>query len=184
MVGADGSGAPPSLRPSGLSGVGWADVCDVLGLSTGPFPEATVADLAPYVPTQSWPSPAQLTRLAELFRQAERPLVIVGGSTWDLERRVSEHNLGLGAAYTRRRRPVELVWAGDYERVDEAYAMEKRIQGWSRAKRQALIDGRTDELTPLSSRSWAARRARATSTDQGGPASRPGQSGDQGRGAS
>ncbi|NYE36453.1 putative GIY-YIG superfamily endonuclease [Nocardioides cavernae] len=31
------------------------------------------------------------------------------GSTWDLERRVSEHNLGLGAAYTRRRRPVTLV---------------------------------------------------------------------------
>jgi putative endonuclease len=82
------------------------------------------------------------------------------GSTWDLERRVSEHNLGIGAAYTRRRRPVELVWAADYDRVDEAYAMEKRIQGWSRAKRQALIDGRTDELTTLSSRSWAATRAR------------------------
>ena len=89
------------------------------------------------------------------------------GSTVDLERRVSEHNLGLGAAYTRRRRPVELVWAGDYERVDEAYAMEKRIQGWSRAKRQALIDGRTDDLTPLSSRSWAATRAREKAGDQG-----------------
>ena len=93
------------------------------------------------------------------------------GSTWDLERRVSEHNLGIGAAYTRRRLPVELVWAGDYERVDEAYAMEKRIQGWSRAKRQALIDGRTEDLTPLSSRSWAARRARAKPCDQGGEVS-------------
>jgi len=82
------------------------------------------------------------------------------GSTWDLERRVSEHDLGLGAAYTRRRRPVELVWSAAYDRVDEAYAMEKRIQGWSRAKRQALIDGRTDALAGLSSRSWAARRAR------------------------
>ena len=82
------------------------------------------------------------------------------GSTWDLERRLGEHNLGLGAAYTRRRRPVSLVWCGDYERIDEAYAMEKRIQGWSRAKRQALIDGRTDDLTPLSSRSWAAEQAR------------------------
>lgn len=45
MVGADGSGAPPSLRPSGLSGVGWTDVCDVLGLSTGPVAEATVSGL-------------------------------------------------------------------------------------------------------------------------------------------
>ncbi|GAA5133722.1 hypothetical protein GCM10023339_69740 [Alloalcanivorax gelatiniphagus] len=82
------------------------------------------------------------------------------GSTWDLERRVSEHNLGLGAAYTRRRTPVELVWAAAYDRVDEAYAMEKRIQGWSRAKRQALVDGRTDDLPGLASRSWAAVRAR------------------------
>ena len=32
------------------------------------------------------------------------------GSTWDLERRVGEHNLGLGAEYTRRRRPV--CWSG------------------------------------------------------------------------
>ena len=82
------------------------------------------------------------------------------GSTWDLERRVGEHSLGLGAAYTRRRRPVELVWSAWYDRVDEAYAAEKQIQGWSRAKRQALIDGRTELLSVLSSRSWASRRAR------------------------
>ena len=83
------------------------------------------------------------------------------GSTWDLERRIFEHNEGVGAAYTRRRRrPVRLVWAGEFERIDEAFAMEKRIQGWSRAKRQALIDDRTEELSALSSRSWAAIRAR------------------------
>jgi putative endonuclease len=82
------------------------------------------------------------------------------GSTRDLERRVFEHNEGVGAAYTRRRRPVELVWSGECDRIDEAFAMEKQIQGWSRAKRQALIDGRTEELAGLSSRSWAALRAR------------------------
>jgi putative endonuclease len=82
------------------------------------------------------------------------------GSTWDLERRVGEHNLGLGAAYTRRRRPVRLVWSAECDRVSDAYAIEKQIQGWSRAKRQALIDGRTDLLTGLASRSWSARRAR------------------------
>jgi len=86
------------------------------------------------------------------------------GSTRDLERRVFEHNEGVGAAYTRRRRPVELVWSGECERIDEAFAMEKRIQGWSRAKRQALINDRTDELGPLSSRSWAALRARGRGT--------------------
>jgi len=90
------------------------------------------------------------------------------GSTWDLERRVGEHNLGLGAAYTRRRRPVELVWSAWCDRVDEAYAVEKQIQGWSRAKRQALVDGRTELLPGLSSRSWASRRARGS----GGPSGR------------
>ena len=51
------------------------------------------------------------------------------GSTVDLDRRVSEHNLdGLGAAYTRHRRPVRLVWSAQSERVDEAYAFEKRVK--------------------------------------------------------
>ena len=53
-----------------------------------------------------------------------------------------------------------LVWNADFARIDEAYAMEKRIQGWFRAKRQALIDGNTDLLAGLASRSWSARRAR------------------------
>ena len=82
------------------------------------------------------------------------------GSTRDLERRLFEHNEGVGASYTRRRRPVTLVWAGEFARIDEAFAMEKRIQGWSRAKRIALIEGRTDDLPTLSSRSWASIRAR------------------------
>ncbi len=57
------------------------------------------------------------------------------GSTVDLERRVSQHNSAdEGAAYTRRRRPVRLVWHADFGRVDEAYAFEKRVQGWGRAQ--------------------------------------------------
>lgn len=79
------------------------------------------------------------------------------GSTWDLERRVSEHNLGHGAAYTRRRRPVTLAWAGEFERVDAAYAFEKQVQGWSRKKRLALIEGRIDDLPGMASRAWRFR---------------------------
>ena len=74
------------------------------------------------------------------------------GSTWDLERRVSEHQQGVGAAYTRRRRPVRLVWHAAYDSVTEAYAMEKRVQGWSRAKRIALVEGRLEDLPGLSRR--------------------------------
>ena len=73
------------------------------------------------------------------------------GSTTDLERRVSQHDRGEGADYTkhRRRRPVRLVWAVEFQRRDEAYAYEKRIQGWSRAKRIALIEGRYGDLPTL-----------------------------------
>jgi putative endonuclease len=72
------------------------------------------------------------------------------GSTLDLERRVSEHNLGLGATYTRipRRRPVKLVWAAQFDRIDDAFKFEKQVQGWSRAKRTALIEGRFSDLLP------------------------------------
>jgi putative endonuclease len=71
------------------------------------------------------------------------------GSTWDLERRVGEHNVGLGAEYTRRRRPVRIVWSAQMNRIDECFRVEKQIQGWSRAKRQALIDGRFEDLPEL-----------------------------------
>jgi putative endonuclease len=82
------------------------------------------------------------------------------GSTVDLERRVSEHNLGLGAAYTKHRRPVRLVWAEEHFRVEDAYVVEKRLQGWSRRKREALISGNPATLPGLSSQSWAAMRER------------------------
>ena len=72
------------------------------------------------------------------------------GSTVDLERRIAEHNAGGGAAYTRRRRPVRVVYAEEYARVDEAFAREKQVQNWSRAKRVALIEGRLEALPRLS----------------------------------
>lgn len=71
------------------------------------------------------------------------------GSTWDLERRLAEHNSGAGAAYTRRRRPVRLVYCEEYGRIDEAYAREKQVQNWSRAKREALIRGDGEALQRL-----------------------------------
>ena len=74
------------------------------------------------------------------------------GSTWDLERRVSEHQHGVGAAHTRRRRPVGLVWHAAYDSVTEAYAMEKRAQGRSRAKRIALVEGPLEDPPRLSRR--------------------------------
>jgi putative endonuclease len=75
------------------------------------------------------------------------------GSTWDLDRRVWQHNTpDQGPLYTRRRRPVRLVWSAWFESIKLAYQYEKRIQGWSRKKREALIRGDLEALSALSRR--------------------------------
>ncbi|WEV78280.1 GIY-YIG nuclease family protein [Janibacter cremeus] len=74
------------------------------------------------------------------------------GSTRNLQHRMQQHAVGRGAVYTSTRMPVELVWAHETERVTEAYALEKRIQGWSRAKREALIRGDFAALPGLARR--------------------------------
>ena len=71
------------------------------------------------------------------------------GSTWDLERRLWEHQQGLGANHTRTRLPVVLVYCEECDRVDDAYRREKQLQGWSRRKKQALIAGDTNQLHVL-----------------------------------
>jgi putative endonuclease len=76
------------------------------------------------------------------------------GSTRNLEARVFQHQTGAGAEYTKRRLPIELVWSRECERVDEAFGLEKRIQGWSRAKRDALIRGDYEALPWLSRGSY------------------------------
>lgn len=74
------------------------------------------------------------------------------GSTVDLERRVWEHNEGLGANFTRTRVPVTLVFAEESESIEAAFLREKQVQGWSRAKKIALIEGRMADLPDLSQR--------------------------------
>lgn len=72
------------------------------------------------------------------------------GSTNNLERRLAEHNAGLGANYTRKHLPVELVYYKEFPRIDYAFYREKQVQGWGRAKKEALINGDTNLLHKLS----------------------------------
>ena len=82
------------------------------------------------------------------------------GSTTDLDLRIAQHNSGAVSAYTRTRRPVALIWAAELESIPEAYALERRLHGWSRAKKLALARGEFARLPVLSSRSDAGRVAR------------------------
>ena len=71
------------------------------------------------------------------------------GSTNNLARRIEEHNMGLGAEYTKHRLPVELVYFEECFSIKEAFLREKQVQGWSRKKREALINGHYEELPGL-----------------------------------
>ena len=63
------------------------------------------------------------------------------GWTNNLEKRLREHNRGQGAKYTRGRRPVELVYAEEYETKREAMQRESQIKRLTRKEKQALIEG-------------------------------------------
>lgn len=76
------------------------------------------------------------------------------GSTKDLVFRLSEHQAGKGAKYTSRRLPVKLVYSEEYERVADAYVREKQVQNWSRAKREALINGNQEMLPQLAKKDF------------------------------
>ena len=71
------------------------------------------------------------------------------GSTKDLERRIAEHQQGLGATYTSQRLPIKLVYGEEYDRVTDVYTREKQVQGWRRAKREALVNGDPELLPAL-----------------------------------
>ena len=71
------------------------------------------------------------------------------GSTIDLERRLLQHQNGKGANYTKKRLPVELVYFEEYNRISDAFYREKQVQGWSRKKKEALIQGNYEDLPGL-----------------------------------
>lgn len=72
------------------------------------------------------------------------------GSTINLEERVQEHRRGNGANYTKKHLPVELVYVEEFPRIHLAFKREKQVQGWSHAKKKALIEGDTNMLHKLS----------------------------------
>ena len=104
---------------------------------------------------------------AYMLRCADDSLYV--GSCRNLMFRLWQHQEGLGAVYTRKRLPVELVWFEKFDRIDEAFAREKQIQNWSRAKRIALIEHRYEDLPKLAESVTTRRRRerREREGDQG-----------------
>lgn len=73
------------------------------------------------------------------------------GITNDLERRLIEHQTGFDrGAYTFNKRPVELVFHCYTNDVKQAITFEKQVKGWSRKKKEAIINNNWEQLKPLS----------------------------------
>ena len=73
------------------------------------------------------------------------------GHTDNLQLRIAQHEQGtLISCYTYQRRPVKLVYAEGFPTRYEALQMERRIKGWNRAKKIALIKRDWRELSRIS----------------------------------
>ena len=68
------------------------------------------------------------------------------GWTNDLEKRLSAHNAGTGAKYTRTRRPVELLYYEAHADKADAMRREYAIKQLTRTQKLALIRERNSEL--------------------------------------
>jgi len=63
------------------------------------------------------------------------------GITNNIERRYEEHCMGYNeTCYTHSRRPLQLVYAGEFSHPSDAIDFEKQLKGWSHKKKRALAD--------------------------------------------
>jgi tRNA/rRNA methyltransferase len=82
------------------------------------------------------------------------------GHTDELERRLAEHETGAGSGYTATRQPVRLVWFEEFPTREEAKVVEVQLKKWSRRKKEALSEGRLEDLRAAARKDWASYRRR------------------------
>jgi putative endonuclease len=95
-------------------------------------------------------APGSVPYFVYILRCSDGTLYV--GSTSDLTERERRHNEGRGAAYTAGRMPVRLVYSEAHESWPAARKREAQLKRWSRAKKEALIDGDGRRLHTLAER--------------------------------
>ncbi len=71
------------------------------------------------------------------------------GLTTNFEQRMLQHQESR-TSYVSTRRPFECVYRGEFQDIHDAIGWERRLKRWSRAKKEAVIAGRYDDLPGLS----------------------------------
>jgi putative endonuclease len=87
-----------------------------------------------------------------MLRCADKSFYVGSTSYDDIEIRVAEHNDARYVGYTTSRQPVVLVWSKWFDDLRDAHATERRLKGWSRAKKIALIADDEAKLKKLAER--------------------------------
>ena len=73
------------------------------------------------------------------------------GVTNDIDRRFYEHQNGENTrCYTYRKRPLTIVFCEEFSDVNQAIALEKQIKGWTRKKKEAIIEKNWEKLKEFS----------------------------------
>jgi putative endonuclease len=71
------------------------------------------------------------------------------GITNDLDKRIEQHQSVIKKdSYTYKRRPLELEFYQEFNDVLQAIYFEKKLKGWTRRKKEALIHG-DDQLLQI-----------------------------------
>ena len=81
------------------------------------------------------------------------------GHTDNLELKLAQHQAGTVDEYTTTRQPVALAWSVAFANREAAFAAERRLKGWSRAKREALVAGDESLAAQLMTRAPISRMA-------------------------
>ncbi|MBY0352914.1 GIY-YIG nuclease family protein [Candidatus Babeliales bacterium] len=75
------------------------------------------------------------------------------GHTDDIDKRLHEHKTSTyDDSYTSSRLPFKLVFMQEFATRYEALAAERKIKGWGRKKKEALIAGDWEKISQLASR--------------------------------
>jgi putative endonuclease len=90
------------------------------------------------------------------------------GVTNSLMRRVFQHRQGEIAGFSARYNTNRLVYYEQFNDVRDAIAREKQLKGWSRRKKEALIDGLNPKWTDLGAMVLGLGEAPATRWQDGG----------------
>ena len=69
------------------------------------------------------------------------------GLASNLNHRLIHHASGKGSGYTKRNRPVALVWYERHDNRGPAAARERQLKNWSHAKKKELASGESDAFS-------------------------------------